>query len=129
MSLLAAGLPLLACCALHEAAELALATVVFSHLIVQVAKRSVARRRPARVIQCTSLVREPDCFSFPSGHATASMSVALAYGIVFPAWAVPLLIVALLVGFSRVRLGVHFPSDVVVGQLIALGTVVVVAAL
>lgn len=119
VSLLAAGLPLLACCALHEAAKLALATVIVSHLLVQVAKRTVARRRPAKVVQCTSLVREPDCFSFPSGHATASMSVALVYGEAFPAWAVPLLLLALLVGFSRVRLGVHFPSDVLVGQLIA----------
>src|ERR671914_757790 len=118
-SLLAAGLPLLACCALHDAAELALATLIVSHIVVQLVKRTVARRRPSKVVQCTSLVREPDCFSFPSGHSTASMSVALVYGMAFPQLAVPLLVLALLVGFSRVRLGVHYPSDVVVGQLIA----------
>jgi undecaprenyl-diphosphatase len=128
VSLLAAGLPLLGCCALHEAARLALATVVLSHLIVQVVKRTVARRRPAKVVQCVNLVREPDRFSFPSGHATASMSVALVYGMAFPAWAAPLLLLALLVGFSRVRLGVHYPSDVVVGQLIALATAAVLTA-
>jgi undecaprenyl-diphosphatase len=128
-SLLAAGLPLLACCSLHQAARLALATLVLSHLVAQVVKRTVVRRRPAKVEICASLVREPDCFSFPSGHATASMSIALAYGAIFPAWAVPLLLLALLIGFSRVRLGVHYPSDVLVGQLIAAITTAVLLPL
>ncbi|HEY8197336.1 MAG TPA: phosphatase PAP2 family protein [Gemmatimonadales bacterium] len=127
-SLLAAGIPLLACCAAHQAAKLALMTVVVSHLLVQVVKRTVARHRPAKVVRLVSLVREPDCFSFPSGHATASMSVALAYGVAIPVLAVPLLVLALLVGFSRVRLGVHYPSDVLVGQLIAAGTASVLTA-
>ena len=118
-SLLAAGLPWFAGGALHQASKLALATVVLSHLIVQVVKRTVMRSRPAKVERFVSLVTEPDCFSFPSGHAAASMSVALVYGAAFPAWAAPLLFLALLVGFSRVRLRVHYPSDVLVGQLIA----------
>ncbi len=50
------------------------------------------------------------------------MSVAFAYGTMFPAWMVPLLLLALLVGFSRVRLRVHYLGDVLVGQLIAVGT-------
>ena len=37
-------------------------------------------------------------------------------------WAGPLLLLALLVGFSRVRLAVHYPSDVVIGQVIAMVT-------
>jgi len=127
-SLLAASLPLLACCALHQAGRLALITVVCSHLVVQIVKRTVVRHRPAKVERLVSLVREPDCFSFPSGHATASLSVALVYGVAFPALAAPLLILALLVGFSRVRLGVHYPSDVLVGQLIAVGTASLLSA-
>jgi undecaprenyl-diphosphatase len=127
-SLLAAGLPLLACCTLHQAGRLALMTVVLSHVVVQILKQTVVRHRPAKVERLVSLVREPDCFSFPSGHATASMSVALVYGVALPALAVPLLILAVLVGFSRVRLGVHYPSDVLVGQLIAAGTASVLSA-
>jgi undecaprenyl-diphosphatase len=57
------------------------------------------------------------------------MSVALGYGVVFPALAVPLLVLALLVGFSRVRLGVHFPGDVLAGQSLALGTAALVLLL
>jgi undecaprenyl-diphosphatase len=128
VSLLAAGLPLVACCRLHDASRLALAAVALSHILVQIAKRTVGRRRPARAGMCVSLVREPDRFSFPSGHATASMSVALTYGIALPAWSIPLLLLALLVGFSRIRLGVHYPSDVLVGQLIALGTAAALTA-
>jgi len=127
-TLLAAGLPLLACCAVHQAARLALMTVVLSHLVVQLVKRTVARHRPAKVVRLVSLVREPDCFSFPSGHATASMSVALVYGVALPVLAVPLLVLAMLVGFSRIRLGVHYPSDVLVGQLIAAGTASILGA-
>jgi undecaprenyl-diphosphatase len=114
---------------MHQASKLALATVILSHLIVQIVKRTVVRSRPTKVERFVSLVSEPDCFSFPSGHATASMSLALVYGAAFPAWAAPLLLLALLVGFSRVRLRVHYPSDVLVGQLIAGATASVLASI
>jgi len=125
-TIVAAGLPWFACCTLHQAGTLALTTLIISHLLVQVVKRIIVRGRPAAVTGCVALVREPDRFSFPSGHSAAAMSVALAYGTVFPAWALPLLTLALLVGFSRVRLAVHYPSDVLVGQLIAVATAIAI---
>lgn len=128
-SLLAAGLPWFACCTLHEASRLALLTLVVSHLVVQLMKRTVGRGRPSSGTGCASWVREPDRFSFPSGHATAAMAVALAYGAYYPLLAGPLLLLALVVGFSRVRLAVHYPSDVLVGQLIAAATAAITLAL
>lgn len=62
----------------------------------------------------------PDRFSFPSGHACAAMALAIGVASAIPALTVPLLIAALLVGFSRVMLGVHYPGDVLMGQAIAL---------
>lgn len=123
VTILAAALPWLACCELHDASRLAIQTLLLSHIAVQILKRTAVRGRPAGRCDVAALVREPDRFSFPSGHATASMSIALAYGASFPALAGPLLLAALAVGFSRVRLGVHYPSDVVAGQVLAAVTV------
>jgi len=122
-SVAAAAAPWYRCCEWHDASRVALTTLVASHLVVQLMKRTVVRSRPARN-GLYAAAREPDRFSFPSGHAAAAMSLALGYGSVFPALLVPLLAVALLVGFSRVRLGVHFPGDVVAGQAIATVTAV-----
>ena len=127
-SILAAILPSLGGCDLRRASLLAASTLAVSHLLVQLVKRSIVRGRPSAGAGCAALVREPDRFSFPSGHAAAGMSIAVSYGLVFPAWAGPLFLLALAVGFSRVRLGVHYPSDIVVGQLLAIVTGVAVWA-
>jgi undecaprenyl-diphosphatase len=124
-TLLVSSLPWFACCSLHQASRQALATLVGSHLIVQLLKRTIGRGRPGETCDLEVTIREPDRYSFPSGHATAAMAVALAYGAAFPVFAAPLLLLALLVGFSRIRLGVHYPSDVLAGQLIASATAAV----
>jgi undecaprenyl-diphosphatase len=103
-------------------AGLALAS---SHLAVQVVKRFVNRPRP----EGTPAIRCPDRFSFPSGHATAALAVTASFALVVPAGGVLLVAFGILVGWSRVVLGVHYPGDVVIGQLLALAAVAAVHAL
>lgn len=107
----------------------ALTTLVVSHVAVQLVKRTVSRPRPSRASAHAAIITDPDRFSFPSGHSAAAMSVAFAYAVAYPGLAAPILVVALIVGLSRVALGVHYPGDVLVGQMLALLTGAVVIAL
>jgi len=125
-TILAATLPFLAGGAFAEIGRHAIAALVGSHLIVQLIKRTVGRPRPSRGVLTRALVAEPDRFSFPSGHAAAAMSVAFIYASAFPSLALPLVALAVGVGMSRVFLGVHYPGDVLIGQVIAVLTGVAV---
>ncbi len=102
--------------------------LLISHLIVQVIKRNIVRARPTERVQSAAHVAVPDRFSFPSGHSTAVMSVAFMHATSFASLGWTMLLLAVLVGVSRVRLGVHYPGDVVVGQLIAIATGMAVLA-
>ena len=114
---------------LDRAAIDATVTLVVSHLLVQLAKRTVSRPRPMLDGSYAIVIKAPDRFSFPSGHSAAAMSVAFAYGVAYPPLAPPLVAVAMAVGLSRVALGVHYPGDVFVGQLLAVLTGALVLAI
>ena len=118
--------PLWASGPVGTAARGALFTLVLSHILVQFVKRTVGRPRPTHDGVWRSLATVPDRFSFPSGHSAAAMSIAFAYAMVFPPLAAVLIPIAVLVGLSRVVVGVHYPGDVLTGQLLALLVGVVV---
>ena len=65
-----------------------------------------------------ALVSLPDSTSFPSGHAATAFAAATAVGVLYPRFRIPLLVLAGTVALSRVYLGVHFWSDVLVGSLL-----------
>ena len=83
-------------------------------------KPLVCRTRPWLVVEgLTALVAEHDPNSFPSGHTCASFAAALAWRPYLPKrWGNVALVCAALMGFSRLYVGVHFPTDVLCGALI-----------
>ena len=91
--------------------------VVGSELIDFVAKNYFARARPSLWLS----IRPETTYSFPSGHAMGSATVGLT--LLFLFWRTslrwPVLVLAmafvLLIGTSRVYLGVHYPSDILAG--------------
>ncbi len=58
-------------------------------------------------------------YSFPSGHTASSIGAAVAMFCVNKKWGIPSIILAVLIGFSRIYLHVHYPSDVIAGAIIA----------
>ena len=83
-------------------------------------KPLVQRTRPWLVVEgLTALVAEHDMNSFPSGHTSAALAAATAcWGTLPSKWRGIILALAVLMGLSRLYVGVHYPSDVLAGALV-----------
>jgi undecaprenyl-diphosphatase len=88
-----------------------------SVLATSVVKFSVRRRRP--IGQWGAFYRKTDPHSFPSGHAsrTITMTIVVFAGS-YPLIGVALLLWSIVVGLSRIILGVHYLYDVLAGYLL-----------
>jgi len=88
-----------------------------------VLKNGLRRNRPQAALQnFRSTITPSDKFSFPSGHTSAAFMMATLLGYYLPPLMILLYCWAALVGFSRVVLGVHFPTDTLVGVILGIST-------
>ncbi|WP_368655201.1 phosphatase PAP2 family protein [Ornithinibacillus sp. 4-3] len=98
-------------------------SLTISHLPVAVTKKLYPRQRPYLVLTQINVLANPlKDHSFPSGHTTAIFSIVTPFILSFPTWAALFIIIGLLVGISRIFLGLHYPSDVMVGIILGSGS-------
>ncbi|MBF0274639.1 MAG: phosphatase PAP2 family protein [Nitrospinae bacterium] len=94
-------------------------------------KDYIARERPCHVYkeQFEFVAGCTKSFSFPSSHAANAFGVAISLIFFYHKFWFPALIAAIIVGVSRVYLGVHYPSDVIAGAVIGTLLAFIVATL
>jgi membrane-associated phospholipid phosphatase len=103
-------------------------------LIATLLKRIIGRPRPHLfsehgLFDFHPFSTDASFASFPSGHATTIGAMAMVMSLLAPRFRHVFLVIGVLVGFSRVGLGAHHPSDVIVGMLFGASVAYVVAKL
>ena len=87
--------------------------------LYKIIKRWIARPRPYRTCPgIRACGRSLDEFSFPSGHTLHSVAFSLILTVYYPMFALFVWPLTILIAVSRIVLGLHYPSDVIVGAAI-----------
>jgi undecaprenyl-diphosphatase len=85
-------------------------------------KKISGRKRPCAIEpHCWARLLPPDQFSFPSGHTITAFAVSVSLSAFYPNLTAPLVFCAVSIAISRILLGMHFLSDVVVGAILGTG--------
>ena len=86
-------------------------------------KNSLKRSRPSEKLDhIQNMMLPPDEFSFPSGHTAAAFVMATILASYYPSLSMPVYTWALLVGVSRVYLGLHYPTDILAGIILGISS-------
>lgn len=94
-----------------------------SHIPVHFVKQLFPRKRPYLMLEKSRTLKNPlQDHSFPSGHTTAIFAIVTPYVWFIPHLAPLLILAAICVGISRIYLGLHYPSDVIVGGILGFVT-------
>lgn len=93
---------------------------VTSALVVPLLKWIIGRMRPCATLAWSNplWIPCPNGPSFPSGHAAGSFAFAVFVALRVPRFGPAALVFATLIAWSRCMLGVHYPSDVLVGSVL-----------
>lgn len=105
--------------AIHIASYV-LISVAVAGLISNIVKRAIGRPRPELfgehgLFSFNPFMHDADYESFPSGHATTCGALWTALALLYPPLRWPFLLVGLYLALTRIFVGAHFPSDVLVG--------------
>jgi membrane-associated phospholipid phosphatase len=100
-----------------------LAAVAINSCVTELLKYSINRDRPFKTYPDITKKSAGGSPSFPSGHTSAAFALATSMSLSYPKWyiIVPSYAWAGSVGYSRMYLGVHYPSDVLAGATIGAG--------
>jgi undecaprenyl-diphosphatase len=98
-----------------------LLTIVIADTSTFALKDAFDRQRPnLRYAKPEPLMHPPSSDSFPSGHAATSFAAATVIAAAAPRLRVPLYVLAALIAWSRVYVGLHYPLDVIAGAVYGL---------
>ena len=99
-------------------------TVIISGVVTTALKYSINRKRPFESYADIEKETSGGGPSFPSGHTSVAFSLATSVSIVCPKWYViaPSFLWASAVAYSRMDLGVHYPTDVLAGAIVGSGS-------
>jgi undecaprenyl-diphosphatase len=99
-------------------------STAMTYLLNLAIKQLVKRPRPFLTDVHLVPVYRPGEYSFPSGHTSSAFSAVTALSRAYPKWYViaPSFLWAASVGYSRMYLGVHYPTDVTAGAILGAGT-------
>ncbi|HHV13466.1 MAG TPA: phosphatase PAP2 family protein [Clostridiales bacterium] len=99
-----------------------LSLIVSTILVNELLKNIFCRVRPFNAIPgLDALIPEPGSYSFPSGHTTTSFAAATVIMLCLPRrYGIIGYFLAACIGFSRMYLGVHYPSDVLAGTILGI---------
>jgi membrane-associated phospholipid phosphatase len=97
-------------------------SVLFAYIASNLIKIIVQRPRPFDTFIDIIKYGDGGSFSFPSGHTSEAFAFATAISLAYRKWyiVIPVYLWACMVGFSRMYLGTHYPSDVLAGIFIGM---------
>lgn len=99
-------------------------TFLASAFITVVSKKIIKTDRPYDTYPMIQPVVSEASYSMPSGHTSTAFATATSLSLAYPKWYVvaPSFVWAGAIGYSRIHLGVHYPSDVLAGALVGSGS-------